>query len=77
MDRDWESNVLGYMVIFMFLMIVVGLPLLTIIKRKTEVAVFNKAHNTKYTLQEWLFAESTIKDYINDGKHQTIKLKGE
>jgi len=42
-----------------------------------NVDIFNQKYGTSYTTFQWMFAQNTIVDYVENGKIQTIKLKQE
>ena len=72
---DWEEvKFIVAILIFCFVLIflVAGLVMLSEIPGKN---LFNEKHGTDYSLIEWTFAQSTIKNYIHTGEEKTLNIK--
>jgi len=72
--KDWAQYLLIICIVVFGMFIVTGFVTgLVVISDNYEVKAFNRIHGTDYTLGEWFWAQSTIKDY-HLGKVQNINL---
>jgi hypothetical protein len=72
LDRKLKRNIT-----IIILIGIVGMVLAfgnLLIKNIIEKNIFNKLHNTNYSLSDWIFAKNTILDYT-EGKVLNLNLK--